>query len=97
MKKGDIISFLIRNGVAILGMVFVLNLLKIESPEVRAILLAVLFEFVAILFSGISAFVYTKIQFTEKPETPNLGLIFLAVHLCFGLSILSVYLAQFTE
>ncbi|MGQ9819945.1 MAG: hypothetical protein ACUVQ1_08525 [Candidatus Kapaibacteriales bacterium] len=38
---------------------------------------------------------FTKVKFSEQPSTSNLGLIFLGVHICVGLTLLSVYLAQF--
>lgn len=88
-------DFLRRNiTLAFLGMVSIW-FLKLEIPEIRALLFAVTTEILAIVFAGISAFVFTNVKFTENPQTPNLGLIFLAVHICIGLTLLSVYLAQF--
>ncbi len=88
-------DFLKRNGL-LLVLIFVLPfVIKIESPEVRAFLLAALVEIMAILLSGFSVYVFTRVKFEETPNASNLGLIFLGVHICIGLVVLAVYLAQF--
>ncbi len=95
IKKG-IANFIKRHSAVLLLSISTLAIVKLEFPEIRAILLSILVESVAIAFSGIASFVFTKVRFEDSPQTPNLGLIFLGVHLCIGLAILSVYLAQFT-
>jgi len=91
------IDFLKRNGVLLIIVVATLYLSNLESPEIRAFLLASLLECIAIGFSGFAVFVFTNVRFTENPITPNLGLIFLGVHISFGLSVLALYLAQFAN
>jgi hypothetical protein len=92
-----IVDFLKRNGVLLIFVLATLYLSNLESPEIRAFLLASLLECIAIAFSGFAVFVFTNVRFTENPVTPNLGLIFLGVHISFGLSVLALYLAQFTN
>lgn len=89
------LDFIRRNGLIFLLAILTFWHLKLEFPEIRAFLFVVASETIAIAFSGISAYVFTKVKFTDKPESANLGLIFLAVHICVGLTLLSVYLAQF--
>ncbi len=90
-------DFLKRNSLLTLLFILTIFLLKLESPEIRAFLLASLLECIAIAFSGVAVFVFTKVKFTEQPEASNLGLIFLGVHISFGLSVLALYLAQFSN
>lgn len=90
------VDFLKRHTIILLLFALTFVFVKLESPEIRAILLSVLVESIAIVFSGIASFVFTKVRFEETPAAPNLGLVFLGVHICIGLTILSVYLAQFT-
>jgi len=93
----NVVDFLKRNGLLLLFVIATLYLLRLEGPEVRAFLLASLLEFIAIAFSGFAVYVFTNVRFTKEPSTPNLGLIFLGVHISFGLSVLALYLAQFTN
>lgn len=90
------IDFVKRHSIILALFVLAFVFVKLESPEIRAIFLSVLVESVAIAFSGIASFVFTKVRFEDTPNAPNLGLLFLGVHICIGLAILSVYLAQFT-
>jgi hypothetical protein len=90
------VSFVKRYGTILLLFALAFLVVKLEFPEIRAIFLSILVESVAIAFSGIASFVFTKVRFEDTPEAPNLGLLFLGVHICIGLTILSVYLAQFT-
>ncbi|MFN3306611.1 MAG: hypothetical protein ACK42Z_05435 [Candidatus Kapaibacteriota bacterium] len=89
------VDFIKRYGLLIIVAFFSLSLVNLEKPELRTFLLASLLECTAIAFSSFAAYVFTKVKFSEQPETPNLGLIFLGVHISFGLSLLALYLAQF--
>ncbi|MFN3781767.1 MAG: hypothetical protein ACK4SO_06295 [Candidatus Kapaibacteriota bacterium] len=89
------VDFIKRYGLLIIVALFSLSLVNLEKPEFRTFLLACLLECTAIAFSSFAAYVFTKVKFSEQPETPNLGLIFLGVHISFGLSLLALYLAQF--
>lgn len=91
----QVIDFIKRYGPLIIVLFFSLWLVNLEKPEFRTFLLACLMECGAIAFSSFAVFVFTKVKFSEQPETPNLGLIFLGVHISFGLSLLALYLAQF--
>ncbi len=90
-----VIDFVKRYSLLIVVLLLSLSLANLEKPEQRTFVLACLLECSAIAFSSFAAFVFTKVKFSEKPETPNLGLIFLGVHISFGLSLLALYLAQF--
>lgn len=62
--------------------------------EFRTLMIAVLIECLALALSGLAAFAYTKLDFIKRRSENVLGHIFLGVHLCAGLSVLSVYFAQ---
>ncbi len=83
-----------RNMIWILLGIFSALLLKPALAEINTILLIVLVESVALAFSGIALFVYSKIDFTKNAESMNIGLIFLGVHVCIGLIVIGVYIAQ---
>ncbi|MEJ5286190.1 MAG: hypothetical protein CH6_4515 [Candidatus Kapaibacterium sp.] len=95
--KETVLNFLKRYSILVVAFLIATILAKLEQPEVRTILLASLLECFAIAFSSFASFVFTKVQFSEKPETPNLGLIFLGVHICFGFFVLALYLAQYAN
>lgn len=63
--------------------------------EYKLILLIITIEALAIALSGVASFCYTKLDFTKDYNSFNLGFIFLGVHICVGLAVLGVYLAQF--
>jgi len=88
-------NFILRNSIWILLTVLSLLVFHPGISEIKTMLLIVATESVAIALSGISLFVFTKIDFTKDMTTTNPGLIFLGVHICTGLTILGVYLAQF--
>lgn len=69
---------------------------KPGTAEIRTILLIVSVECLAIALSGLSAIIYTKIDFTRNSLNSNLGTIFLGVHICTGLVVLGVYIAQYS-
>ncbi|MCX7909858.1 MAG: hypothetical protein N2560_10155 [Ignavibacteria bacterium] len=96
MKK-EVSNFLSRYGFLMFAFLFLFIISKLEPPEIRTFLLASLLECLAIAFSSFASFVFTKVRFSETPNAPNLGLIFLGVHISFGLSVLALYLAQFSN
>jgi hypothetical protein len=89
------IDFAKRNSVLIIICAMALLLMKPGIAEVRTLLLIASIETLAIALSGVSAYVYTRIEFTRQIVNSNLGFIFLGVHICVGLVVLGVYLAQF--
>lgn len=89
-------NFIVRNAVWIaLGLGAAL-LLSLALPEIKTVLLCILIESLATAMSGAAHFVFTKVDFSvESPGSSNSGLIFLGVHVCIGMTVLGVYLAQF--
>jgi len=77
----------------LLGMISML-LLKPAIAELNTLLLILLVESLALSLSGVALFVYSKIDFTENIKSSNIGLIFLGVHVCVGLVVIGVYIAQ---
>lgn len=91
----NIIDFVKRHAVWFLIGLISTWLISPAISEFRTILLILTVESLAIALSGVSAFVYTKIDFTTE-ATSNPGLIFLGVHICVGLVVLGVYIVQFS-
>ena len=91
----EIINFFKRNIAWLILGIGALWFFKPEIAEIRTILMILATESIALALSGLSAYVYTKIDFTKNIDNNNLGFIFLGVHLCVGLTILGVYIAQF--
>jgi len=91
----DFIDFLKRHAVWIMTGLIAFWLVSPAITELRTIFLIIAVESIAIALSGISAYVYTKIDFTRE-ATSNPGLIFLGVHICVGLVVLGVYIVQFS-
>ena len=91
----SIINFIQRHSTWIMLGLSALLLLSPCLAEIKTFLLIVTVESIALGLSGISMFVYTKVDFTKELTGSNLGLIFLGVHLCVGLVVLGVYIAQF--
>ena len=89
-------DFIARHSVWIICGIGALLLLKPAVSEFNTILLVIVFEFLATGLSGVAAWAFTKIDFTREFGRYTLGLIFLGVHLCVGLTVLGVYIAQFS-
>lgn len=89
-----IIDLVKRNIVWILIGLFGCILLNPASPEIKTMFIVLVVESLAIALSGVAVYAYTNIDFTKDEVKSNLGLIFLAVHICVGLVILGVYIAQ---
>ena len=96
----NVIDFLKRNflWLLLLGIgLFAPQYAKIESPELKTMFLIIAFEAIALFLSGAAVMVYTRIKFTHGSLGNNvLGYIFLGVHILVGLSVFSIYTAQFS-
>ena len=93
MKK--YIDFLKRNLVWIALGALACLLIGPGMAEIRTLLFIALSESLALGLSGLAAYAYTQIDFTGSKDTSVLGQIFLGVHVCVGLIVMGVYLAQF--
>ncbi len=91
----NVIEFVKRNIVWLIGGILALALLNPSLAEIKTLLLIVITECLAIALSGLAQFVYTKIDFIKENALNSLGMIFIGVHLLCGLTILGVYIAQF--
>ena len=98
MKKNKInlINFLKRNSILLVVGIFAFLILGPQSAEIKTIFLVIAIESISIALSGFALYVYTKIDFTEDGFHNNPGIILLGVHICVGLSVLGVYIAQFS-
>lgn len=92
----NIPDFIKRHSVWLLTGLLSVLLLSPAFTELRTILFITTLESLAIALSGVAAFVYTRINFSENSGSPNPGLIFLGVHICVGLGILGIYIVQFS-
>ena len=92
----NIIGFIKRNSIWIGLSLIALYLLSPGSPELNTFLFVITIESLAIGLSGIAVFAFTRIDFIKESLNSNLGMIFLGVHVCVGLVILGVYIAQFS-
>ena len=93
----DIWNFIIRHAIWIALVVLALLLFKPGLSEIRTLLLIVAVESIALALSGLALYAYTKIDFTKELGNLNPGLIFLGVHICVGLVVMGVYIAQFAN
>ena len=91
-----------------ISMIFLYKFIQPYQFEMRTLLLLIFLEILAILLSGLSLFIFTKINFIKGIQNAKnttsqtsynilLGLIFLSVHICIGLSILGLYITQITN
>lgn len=90
-----IINIIIRNSVWLGIALLSLLILGPGLAEFKTLLLITAIESVAIALSGVAIFAYTKVDFTREESGVNLGFVFLGVHICVGLIVLGVYLAQY--
>lgn len=93
-KYLDIALDFIKRHIILVGILIgVYVLLKVNSAIIDTLLILVAAETIAILFSGVAHYSFTKMKFTE--ESPIvLGYIFLGVHLLIGLALIGVYITQ---
>jgi MFS family permease len=87
-------NFIKRNGLWIAVASVAAILIGPIAATYRTLLIAVLIECLALGLSGLAAFAYTKLDFIKENAESTLGRIFLGVHICAGLSVLSVYFTQ---
>lgn len=66
------------------------------ANEYKTFLLIVAVECLALGLSTMAVFAYTKIDFIREKSEQALGTIFLGVHILTGLTVLGVYIAQFS-
>ncbi len=85
----------LRHAAWIIPAILAFMILSPGMPELRTLLIITIVECMSLALSGLSAFVYTNLDFTKMYFANALGFIFLGVHICIGLTILGVYLAQF--
>ncbi|MBX3043898.1 MAG: hypothetical protein KIT33_08710 [Candidatus Kapabacteria bacterium] len=91
---GKIKDFIIRNSIWLFLAIISLLLLSPAKTELRTFFLIIAVESLAIALSAVALKVYTSIDFTQQ-EIYNVGQIFTGVHICVGLTVLGVYIAQF--
>ncbi len=96
-------NFIIRYGLWLSLLSILILLFKPGLPEIRTFILITGFELIAIMLSGLAVYLFTEIKFTDeikyekKEYIHTLGFIFLGVHIAVGLTVLGVYIAQFTN
>ncbi|MFA6571082.1 MAG: hypothetical protein WCT77_07580 [Bacteroidota bacterium] len=93
----DVLNFIKRHATWIVLTVITLLLFQPGMSEIRTLLLIVAIDCVALALSGISLYAYTKIDLLKEGSSINPGLVFLGVHICVGLVVLGVYIAQFSN
>ena len=87
-------DFVLRNSIWVLiAFVSILSLAPAKA-ELRTFYLVTVIECVALALSAIALKVFTEIDFIRRADG-TLGQIFIGVHLCVGLTVLGVYIAQF--
>jgi hypothetical protein len=91
----SLIKFIGRNAIWLALGSIALAVFHPGLAEIRTLLLIAVIESAAIALSGVASYAYTKIDFTRDTASANLGFIFLGVHICVGLIVLGVYLAQY--
>ncbi|MFP4527296.1 MAG: hypothetical protein ACLFQX_01995 [Candidatus Kapaibacterium sp.] len=89
-----IIDFISRNFLWIALGIGAILLLRPGMAELNTMLIVAATESLALALSGLAAYVYTRIDFRQNLFNSNLGYIFLGVHICVGLVVLGVYIAQ---
>lgn len=89
-----IVDSIKRNSIWVILIIVGLLLLAPTQPEIRTFFLIITIECLATSLSAIAVKVYTTIDFTTDSGL-NLGIIFTGVHICVGLTVLGVYIAQF--
>lgn len=106
-----IYSFVSRHSLWIILSILSLWLLGWGLAELKTILFILTIESIALALSGLCLYAYTKIDFvkglyqSKEIETSNsnyfliqaISFIFLGVHILVGLSVLGVYIAQFSN
>lgn len=89
-----IIDLITRNIIWVLIGIIAVIIMRPGIAELNTLLMIIMVESLALALSGISAYVYTRIDFRKNLTNSILGHIFIGVHLCVGLVVLGVYIAQ---
>ena len=89
------LKFIYRHSLILSILCSTILLSKLNSLEMKTIFLFISIEMLTILLSGVAVYSFTRFNFNKHDSNPNLGLIFLGVHICVGLSALGTYLSQF--
>ena len=87
-------DLLLRNSIWVALSVLSLLFLAPAKAELRTFFLVVAIECLALVLSAVAVKVYTAVDFTKQADS-SLGQIFTGVHICVGLTVLGVYIAQF--
>ncbi len=87
-------NILLRISVLILTSAIGFTVLHPGIAEINTILFIIITETLALAMSGLALFAYSKVDFTENANNSNIGYIFLGVHICVGLVVVGVYIAQ---
>ncbi len=93
------IENVIKYGLLVSAMALLIILLKPEKSEINTIYLVFIFEFISIILSKIAIYFLsdkTENYFLNKKDNITNSAIILGVHICTGLVILGVYIAQFS-
>lgn len=91
-----LIDFFKRN-IILISIVFAgLIYLGFQDSLLDTLFLIIVVELLAVSLSGLSVYLFTKLDFVETDNFLVLGLIFLGVHICVGLVVLGVYIVQFS-
>ena len=87
-------NILLRLSVIVLIAAIGFSVLNPGIAEINTIFFIIVTETLALAMSGLALFAYSKVDFTEKSDNSNIGYIFLGVHVCVGLVVVGVYIAQ---
>lgn len=90
----NIKDFLLRNSFWVVLSIISLLFLAPAKAELRTFFLIIAIECLALVLSAVAVKVYTAVDFTKQSDG-SLGQIFTGVHICVGLTVLGVYIAQF--
>lgn len=105
-------DFVLRNLVWIATGLVGFLFLKPTAADIKTLFFVITLEAISVALSGLAVYAYTKVKFTNaiiegddgKMDSLErhsaivvLGYIFIGVHLLVGLTVLGVYIAQFTH
>lgn len=90
-----IIDFITRNGLWLIIALIAILALEPAVAEIKTFFIVCFTESLALALSGAAAFAYTRVDFASERGGNALGFIFLGAHICVGLTVLGVYIAQF--
>lgn len=91
----SIIEKVKRYGIWILICLLSIFIAEPAIEEINTILLILIIETIAAVLSGIAVYAYTQIDLIREKFDKTLASIFLGVHICTGLTVMGVYIAQF--